>query len=225
MALYSIPQARVIAYPLVLLSTLAHELGHGLTALAVGGSFEKLQMWADGSGVAHWAGSGSRVQRALVAAGGLVGPAIASAVCLLLGAKPRGARACLAALGIAMIVVTAVFVRNPFGLAFVGGLGLLATAVAIRAPVGVAQGVLVFAAVQLALAVFSRADYLFTPVAITSAGEMPSDVAMIADALFLPYWFWGGLCALVSIAALVGGMTAFLTATREPAPAARSLPS
>lgn len=216
-ALYTIPQARPVAYPLILLSTLAHELGHGLTALAVGGNFQKLQMWADGSGVAHWGGSGGRIQLALVAAGGLVGPAIASAICLLLGAKAKGARACLAALGIAMIAVTVIFVRNPFGLAFVGGIGLIALAIAIRAPVAVAQGVLVFAAVQLALAVFSRADYLFTPVAQTGDGAMPSDVAHIADALFLPYWFWGGVCAAISIAALVGGMTGFLRATKTGA--------
>jgi hypothetical protein len=35
---------------------------------------------------------------------------------------------------------------------------------------------------------------------------MPSDVAQIAEALWLPYWFWGGLLAVVSVAVLVGGL-------------------
>src|SRR4051794_35164874 len=38
LALYMIPYGRFLARPLLLLSTLAHELGHGLTALVLGGS-------------------------------------------------------------------------------------------------------------------------------------------------------------------------------------------
>lgn len=219
-ALFAIPQARPIAYPLILLSTIAHELGHGLTAVVMGGDFQTLQMFADGSGVASWAGNGGRVQQAMVAAGGLVGPAIAAALLLLVGSRPRGARFALGFLGVALLVTTALLVRNPFGVAFIAGIGLIALAIAIRAPVGVAQATLVFASVQLALACFSRSDYLFTAVAETSAGPMPSDVAQIADALFLPYWFWGGICAFVSLLALVGGMTGFLRATKSSGAAA-----
>jgi hypothetical protein len=214
-ALFAIPQARPIAYPLILLSTVAHELGHGLTAIAVGGDFRQLQMFSDGSGVASWAGSGGRVQQALVAAGGLVGPAIAAAILLLVGSRPRGARLALGFVGGALLLTTVLLVRNPFGVAFIAGVGLLALAVAIRAPLAAAQATLVFVAVQLALACFSRSDYLFTAVAETSAGPMPSDVAQIAEALFLPYWFWGAVCAVVSLLALVGGMTGFMHATRS----------
>lgn len=212
--IYSVPALRAVAWPLVLLSTLAHELGHGLTALFTGGEFRSFNLWADGSGVAVFAGSGGRLQNAAVSAGGLVGPAIAAALCLWLGSTPRGARGALGFLGVALLVMTVALVRNGFGLLFVGAVGATALFVALRAPPPVVQGTLVFASVQLGLSVFSRADYLFTPVARTSAGDMPSDVAQIAEALFLPYWFWGGLCALFSIACLAGGMTAFLRATR-----------
>ena len=40
--------------------------------------------------------------------------------------------------------------------------------------------------------------------------------ADMAEALFLPYWFWGGLCGLFSIAVVVLGLWAFYSATREP---------
>ena len=33
-------------------------------------------------------------------------------------------------------------------------------------------------------------------------------------ALWLPYWFWGGLCALLSVAALASGSWAFLSLSR-----------
>src|SRR5690242_18611415 len=72
-ALYALPGLRFIAYPLLLLSTLAHEMGHGVAALFVGGTFESFVLYADGSGVAHTSGVGSRLGSAIVCAGGLVG--------------------------------------------------------------------------------------------------------------------------------------------------------
>jgi len=54
--------------------------------------------------------------------------------------------------------------------------------------------------------VFSRGDYLFTPVAQTSAGNFQSDVSNMAAALFLPYWFWGAACGAISVLALCIGL-------------------
>jgi len=87
-----------------------------------------------------------------------------------------------------------------------------------RGTARVAQAVVAFLGVQLALSVFSRADYLFTEVATTGSGRHPSDVANIAAALGFPYWFWGGLCALLSVTALATGGWAFLSLSRTPAP-------
>ena len=64
-------------------------------------------------------------------------------------------------------------------------------------------------AITLLTAVFSRGDYLFTDVAQTSGGVMPSDVGQIANNLFLPYWFWGGLIALLSVVILFVGIRGF----------------
>jgi hypothetical protein len=74
----------------------------------------------------------------------------------------------------------------------------------------VSQLALVFLAVQLSLSVYSRGDYLFTDVARMSGGDMPSDVANMASALFLPYWFWGALCGALSVVVLCVGATLFL---------------
>jgi hypothetical protein len=40
---------------------------------------------------------------------------------------------------------------------------------------------------------------------MTSAGPAPSDVTVMASALFLPYWFWGILCGALSLALLAAG--------------------
>jgi hypothetical protein len=206
--LYAVPYGRTIAWPLVLVSTLAHELGHGLAAALLGGHFYSLRLYADASGVALWGGAFGRMATALVAAAGLVGPAAAAFVLLLTGRRQTGARRTLIVLGIALLVIAVWLVRNPFGLGFTLLLGTALVAVALRAP-GWSQAVVVFLAVQLALAVFSRADYLFTSMALTRSGPLPSDVSVMADALFLPYWVWGALCGAVSLALLGAGARAY----------------
>ena len=202
------PLGKTIGYPLILLSTLAHEMGHGIVAVLVGGKFESFQMWADGSGIARTQYSG-RFASALVSAGGLCGPAIVAALFFALSNKQKWARASLATVGIALLVADILLVRSFFGFFFVGVLGALFLWIATKGPVWSSEFTLVFVAVQLALSVFSRGDYLFTPVAHTSGGELPSDVAQMSNALFLPYWFWGALCGAFSIAILAWGLLFF----------------
>lgn len=204
--LWEVPYGRWIGYPLFLLSTVAHELGHGFTAMLLGGHFVAFLMWPDGSGVAQWQGNFGRAARALVAAGGLLGPAVAAAVLFFAGTKPERARWSLGVLGLFFLVVTLVFVRTLFGLLFVSLLAILCAVIAVKATAEGAQIVVLFLGVQLALAVFSRADYLFTAEAVTGAGRAPSDVAVMAQALWLPFWIWGLLCAALSLLVLGWGL-------------------
>jgi hypothetical protein len=213
-ALYVIPGADVVGRPLVWLSTLVHELGHGLTALALGGRFESLTMYADASGAAAHGGPYSALDRAAIAAGGLLGPPLA-ALCLFLAARrDRSAHVALGAFALFLVVACALWVRNLFGFAFVGSLAVALALLAWKASARVAQIVAAFLAIQLSLATFARSDYLFTRVAETGVGTLPSDTAQIAQALLLPYWFWGGLIALFSLAILGVGMWAFARALR-----------
>jgi membrane-associated phospholipid phosphatase len=66
--------------------------------------------------------------------------------------------------------------------------------------------VVVFLGVQLALSVFSRADYLFTQGVSNPSGVFPSDVTRMQTALFLPYWFWGLVCGAFSVLVLIYGV-------------------
>ena len=219
--LYVVPYGRLIGYPLMLLSTLAHEMGHGLAAVMMGASFEEFRIWSDGSGVAVWRGNVGALGRGFIAAGGLVGPAAAGALGFVLGRTVKGARASLVVFGLALALALLLVVRGWFGWIFVGATGGLCLAIALKARPWVSQVTLVFLATQLALSVFSRGDYLFTDEARTGKGVMPSDVAHMADALFLPYWFWGAVCGAASVAVLVVGLRAFWRATAggaQPAP-------
>ncbi len=203
---YAVPYGRYLAYPLMLLSTLAHEMGHGLTAVLLGQSFDRFEMWPDGSGVAHWSGQIGRFRLALVAAGGLVGPAVVAAVAFAAGKNVRHARYSLAIAAVVLAITLVWVVRNLFAALFVMSLLVICAWIAGKGSEQLAQLVVVFFGVQLALSVFSRGDYLFTPVAATAMGMMPSDVGQIAQALWLPYWFWGALCGGLSVAVLLFGL-------------------
>lgn len=210
LVLYSIPFGRLLARPFLLLSTLAHEMGHGITALLLGGGFQRLEMWADGAGIAHLDVSGfDRLREGLTAAGGLVGPAVAAAVCFAFGRTGRGARACLLGLGALLLAAEVLVVRNLFGFAFVGLVLAGCLFAGTRLTPERAQWVVVFVAVQLALSVFSRADYLFTRGATNPTGTYPSDVSRMQEALFLPFWFWGFVCGAVAAGVLVYGIRVY----------------
>ena len=206
--LYLVPFGRTLAWPLILLSTLAHELGHGLAAAVLGGRFEALHMYADASGAAIWSGSFGRLGIATVAGAGLLGPALAAFCLLALGHTPRGARAVLGGVGVALLVIAVLVARNAFALAFIFILGVTFLIIAGRSA-RLGQMVVVLIAVQLALSVFSRSDYLFTRTVVTAAGPRPSDVAVMSAALFLPYWFWGLLCGTLSLLLLALGAWRF----------------
>ena len=213
LALYFIPQLELVARPLSLLSTLVHELGHGLTALLLGGDLHRLTIWSDGSGQAEYSGAFGRLAFAATAAGGLLGPPIGALAMFLASRSPRAARYALSALLLLLLVALLMWVRNLFGLAFVASLcGLLV--LLLWKGGRLAQLVTAFLAMQLTLSVFSRSDYLFTSRAETAGGMAPSDVAQIADALFLPFWFWGALIALMSLAILVVGLWSVARALR-----------
>jgi hypothetical protein len=213
-ALYWLPLGTRLAYPLVLLSTLAHELGHGFAALLVGCDFDAFVLYSDGSGAAMTSGTPGRFASAFISAGGLVGPAIAAAGCFIVGRHGRMSRSALVLIGVLLVVALIMVIRNFFGWFFVGSVAGICLWSGARARLDTCQVVVLFVGVQLALSVFSRSDYLFTSVARTALGNQPSDVAQIANALFLPYWFWGLACGGFSLLVLFLGLQTFLRATR-----------
>jgi hypothetical protein len=206
LVLYAVPYGRYLARPLLLLSTLAHEMGHGITALLLGGRFHRLEMWATGAGITDIdiAGFG-RIREGLTLAGGLVGPAVA-ALCFALGRTGSGARACLVGLGLLLVVAEILVIRNLFGFCFAGLLAAGCLFAGARCSPEHARWIVVFLGAQLALSVFSRADYLFARTAGNPNGRYLSDVMQMQRALFLPYWLWGLVCGAFSVAVLLYGI-------------------
>ena len=203
---WQVPYGPQALYPLTLLATFAHEMGHGIAALLVGGEFDRLSLHADGSGLAEWRGNVGRFARATVAAGGLLGPTVVGVALLLLAGTTQRARWLLWVFAAVLVFCVAMWVRNLFGIAFV-----LATAAALAAAgrwlgdSGAAFLLHLLAAV-LCLSWFRDLDYMFSGTAVVAGAERPSDSAVIAQALWLPFWFWGALIAALSLGLLVLGL-------------------
>lgn len=203
---WQLPYGRELLYPLSLLATYAHELGHGLAALALGAGFDELLLHADGSGMAVWHGQPGRLETALIAAGGLLGPSLAGTGLLLMSRSPRWARAVLGLLAVLLVVSAVLWSRNAFGfgflLAWAFGLGLAARVL----PDTAASFVLHLIALTLCLSWFTDLDYMFSNQAVVNGVVHLSDSAVIAQALWLPYWFWGALVAVFSLVLVLLGI-------------------
>lgn len=203
-----LPAVGILGHVLLLFSTLAHEMGHGLMAMLVGGDFKQLVINWDGSGVTSWVGSTGRVVRGLVAAGGLIGPSIAAA--LLFWSARRSDRTFLLTtrlFGLALLAAGVLTARSAWALVFTVGLGALLLALSTKVKRASMETLVVFIGVQLGLSVFTRADYLFTRWA---GPNLPSDVAQMSEALFLPFWFWGLVCGLFSVVVLFWGCRCYI---------------
>src|SRR5262245_54115703 len=160
--LWQLPYGPQALYPLTLLATYAHEMGHGLTALFLGGSFDRMSMFADGSGLAEWHGELGRIGVALVAAGGLIGPSVAGVLLLLASRDARRGRILLGLFGALLLASMLLFVRNVFGFVFIGAMGAGALLGARLLSRTAAAFVVQLIAVVLCLAVFRDLDYMFS---------------------------------------------------------------
>jgi hypothetical protein len=194
-----VPYGRNVLYPFALLGTWAHEMGHGLVAILAGGSFNRLEIFQNLGGTAYSSGVGS-LGRVFVSAGGLLGPALAGGVIIILGARESTARWVLAGLAIVLVASLVLFVRNAFGWASLALIAAALGGIAIYGPEVVKIFTAQLIGIQFCFASWGTLDYMFTRDFRRDGQVINSDTQEIAEVLLLPYWFWGGLIALLSFA-------------------------
>jgi hypothetical protein len=194
----------LLLYPFTILATWFHEMGHGIAAMLTGRGFERLLIFADGSGVAQSLRptDGYRLTDALVAASGPLGPAIAGALLIVSSRSPTATRAALAALGTALVASTAIWVRSPAGWLVLPALGMAIAAFALRLSPPWRSFAIQLIGVQASISAWKQFDYLFSPGGIVGGDLHRSDTGAIADVLLLPYWFWGATISTMILALL-----------------------
>ncbi len=190
--LWQFTAGRYLLYPFTILATWFHEMGHGLCALLLGGSFVSLSLFPDGSGYAVHSGTRFLGQPglALIAAAGPLGPALAGALLIVLSLRPRWSRLGLTGVALVMLLSALIWIRTVFGVSLMVLWALLLLLIRFKKSERWHGLTLQFIGVQACISVFLNIDYLFTEKVRVSGRLVYSDTGQIAAALLLPYWFW-----------------------------------
>ncbi len=183
-------------------------MGHGLCAMMLGGHFEKLVIYSDGSGTAFYSGPLflGRFGEVITAAAGPLLPSFAGALLILSSRHAHTGRITLLFLGSFLLLSAALWVRSSFGLVVIPSIGLCLLAVSLRASFHEHNFVVQFVGVQACVSVYRQIGYLFTKSAVINGQSMLSDTGQIGQILFLPYWIWGALISALSFLVLLGGL-------------------
>ncbi|MBN2341323.1 MAG: M50 family metallopeptidase [Deltaproteobacteria bacterium] len=198
-----VPYGPLLLYPLILLVTFLHELGHAVFALMSGGSVHGLQINPDGSGHAQigggWIG--------LVSMGGYVGSALFGNLLLFIGlAKEKWAR-------VAPVVLSAAFVY-----AAVWWYQRLFTSIVLFLFAGgwlwMSRRFLEKMAAALVFVGSTSVLYIIEDI---SSGPMSDLAVFTAQLPFLPLWVWAALWLLLVLMITTATVKRAFQAARTPA--------
>ncbi|HXG68841.1 MAG TPA: M50 family metallopeptidase [Blastocatellia bacterium] len=204
LALWFIPFAEVIAYPIRLFVTFVHEAGHALAALATLGGVHQIELYLNGSGVTETMG-GSRF---LISSAGYLGTTVVGAVLLLMLRAARAARGAALGFAIVMLSITLLWGGNLLmwatGLFF--GVGFLL--LALKGRLRVVHFLMSFLAVQLLLNAFYD---LRTLMYLSAFSSHMTDAQNMAAATggWIPAIFWAVFWAALSGVILAATLLAY----------------
>lgn len=180
--------------PLKILTVFLHELSHGLAAVVTGGEIVSLTLSPDQGGAALTRG-GSRF---LILSAGYVGSLLFGVAILLAALRSRADHVIVAGLGVGLLIITALYLRGLFPIAFgaAAGAALLAMARYLPAQVN-----------DLTLRLIGLTSMVYVPLDIFSdtiaRAHLRSDAYMLAEETFGGAMFWGGLWLIVSVAVIL----------------------
>ena len=200
--LWNVPFGNLILYPFTILGTWFHEMGHGITALLLGGNFHKLHLYPNGSGVAFTSGNfwiGNRFGKAFVAAGGLLGASIVVFLLIAYSKNNQQSKTVLSFFCVALLLSLLIWIRNIWGWIFIGIFSCASLYILFKSNQKIIRITIQIIAIQAMISSFQQMDYLFMNHAYIGGQYLSSDTGQIANQLFLPYWFWGALIASFNI--------------------------
>ncbi|KAL7460821.1 hypothetical protein ACHAXS_001262 [Conticribra weissflogii] len=192
--LLNLPIGRYILYPFMIFSTWIHELLHGLAALSIGGKIIWLNIYSNGSGLAHTSYPTGAFQKAWVAGAGYQGTAIVGGIMLMFRRTEMGARAGTLILGLEMLFTCLLFVRNIFGLVLLILMGVILVIAGWRLPpfwVGELHALI--AATTCLNAITSIHVLFFVNEQKIGGVTQTSDAISMQEATNIPHKFWACL--------------------------------
>ncbi|MDC1162057.1 M50 family metallopeptidase [Tenacibaculum sp.] len=200
--LLQIPYFRWLQYPFRLLGTWFHEMGHGLTALCIGGNFKYLEIYKNGGGVAYYSITDRYLSlstsKAIVAAGGLLGPAITGAIFIAAAKFQKSAVILLRVLTGVIILSLILWVRSSWGVIVMGIFAVLLIIITLIKSRKTETITILFLGLQATLSTYLQLDYLFTKQFHRDGAIRISDTQSIAENTIGTYWLWGVFIIIIS---------------------------
>ncbi|PHS10872.1 MAG: hypothetical protein COA88_00880 [Kordia sp.] len=201
-AIWQLPYLGWVQYPFILLGTWFHEMGHGLTALMVGGTFEHLEIYENGGGVAYLNMRGSylpyNIAQACTAAGGLLGPVVTGGVLIASAKYHKSSMIVLRALIALMMLSLLLWVRSFWGVAVLSGYIAVLIGITLFKSRRLEVITILFLGVQSVLSTYLQLDYLFTKQFERNGAIQISDTQAIAKHTFGFYWLWAMVIIVIS---------------------------
>lgn len=195
-ALWFVPFASVLLYPLRLFVTFIHEGSHALVATLTGGVAEKIVVLPDASGFTLTSG-GWEIP---IVMAGYLGAAAYGAGMLAVARRPVLARGILGLSGAIIVLLDTLLVRNGFGFGWglVIAAGLIAAAM--RLPTRAAEMTAMFLGVQCVVnALFD----LKTLIGLSASADGPvSDAVLMSQLVPLPPLIWATAWSALALAIL-----------------------
>ena len=183
-------------YPLKIFVVMLHEISHGIASLATGGTIDKIVLDPQQGGACHCGGGNAF----LTLSAGYLGSLLwGVALLALAGSKRVSNHVLLTVVGGLVVLLTALYVRNGFGLVF--GLGFGTALVVAGRKFGPVASKVVLTALGLTSCLYAildiKSDVLDRP-------HLRSDAAMLAEITPLSTTAWG--VVWITVAVIVSGV-------------------
>ena len=176
--------------PLKILVVFLHELSHAMTAVFTGGDIISISV-SPAEGGEAWTRGGSRF---LTLSAGYLGSLLIGLALLWVALRTNLDRYVMVGLGIILLVITALYMRDLFAISFgaIGGIALLAAARFLPIDVN-----------DLILRVIGLTSMIYVPYDIFSdtiaRSSLQSDARMLAEEFGGPTIMWGGMWLFMSL--------------------------
>ena len=178
-------------YPLKIFVVMLHEISHGIASLATGGTIERIVLDPYQGGACYCGGGNAFITLSAGYLGSLLWGVVLLAAT---GVRRIPNQALVFVVGLLVVVLTALYVRNGFGLAF--GLAFGAVLMIAGRKLGAGISRVLLTALGLTSCLYAildiKSDVLDRP-------HLESDAAMLADLTGVPTMTWGVIWIAVAV--------------------------
>lgn len=198
-----------ILYPFTILGTWFHEMGHGIMSILVGGSFNYLEIFPNGSGLAYSSYYSNdfyfnkNIALALVSASGLFGPPLIGAILILMSSREKTTKIMLYVLAVFMFLSVIIWVRTAVGIIVITLLSILIFITAKKGNDTFQQLIVQFLGVIACIDTYKQINYLYTESATINGETFLSDTGKMAEYLGKSHTFWATVILVLSFSILL----------------------